>query len=227
MKNIRRRKTHQPQALQSLDPCVEVGWFGFDGEVDRLKRDKQVLMIELVKLRQQQQNTRNHLQEMENRLRRAEQKQWQMMNFFARVMQNPNFMQQLVQQKEMRKELEEAFSRKRRRPIDQGPSNVEEVGELGHADMDDRSNFAKLERLEYTEISEFEVSDFGIALNMEGQSGNLRNLEEEHVEEGVEDEVFWEDLLNKGIGETIIEVEDEEDVHLLAEQLDYLGSSPK
>ncbi|WVZ21823.1 hypothetical protein V8G54_000367 [Vigna mungo] len=108
---------------------VEVGLFGLDGEVDRLKRDRQVLMAELVKLRQQQQNTRVHIQAMEGRLKRTEQKQQQTMNFLARAMQNPNFVQQLVQQKKLRKEVMEAFSKKRR-SLDQGSSNVVEVGEL-------------------------------------------------------------------------------------------------
>lgn len=46
LKLIRRRKTAQPNASQQpLDPCVEVGRFGLDGEVDRLQRDKQVCQI--------------------------------------------------------------------------------------------------------------------------------------------------------------------------------------
>ncbi|KAI4317894.1 hypothetical protein L6164_025723 [Bauhinia variegata] len=236
LKNIRRRKALQTQcSQQTLDPCVEVGRFGLDGEVDRLRRDKQVLMVELVKLRQQQQNTRNCLQAMEGRIKKTEQKQQQMMNFLARAVQNPNFMQQLVQQKEIRKELEEAFSKKRRRPIDQGPSNNVEVEELGH-NQDQCSAFVKHEPQEYTDISEFEVPDLDLAVNMEGsQSGNQRHLEEE-CKEKVEigsrdkgiDEVFWEDLLNEGIEEDILGVEeDEEDIDVLAEQLGYLASSPK
>ena len=54
LKNIRRRKAnHQSHAMQQqgvVEPCVEVGPFGLDGEVDRLRRDRQVLMVELVKL---------------------------------------------------------------------------------------------------------------------------------------------------------------------------------
>ncbi|CAJ2630166.1 unnamed protein product [Trifolium pratense] len=140
LKNItRRRKTNQSQAMQqqALDPsCVEVGRFGLDGiEIDRLRRDRQVLMVELVKLRQQQQNTRTYIEAMEERLKRNEHKQKQMMNFLVRAMQNPNFLQQLVQKKEWRKELEEVFCKKRRRTIDQGPSNVE-VGDVEeHANL--------------------------------------------------------------------------------------------
>ncbi|XP_061376186.1 heat stress transcription factor A-6b-like [Gastrolobium bilobum] len=214
LKNIRRRKANQPQALleQVPDPCVvEVGHFGLDGEVDRLRRDKQVLMVELVKLRQEQKNTRVQLHEMEGRLKRTEQKQQQMMNFLARAMQNPNFMQQLVHQKEWRKELEEAFSKKRRRPIDQGPSNVE-IGELG-----------------FVEDCSVEVSDLDLALNMEGQSGSQKDLEEDRFQlesrDKDIDEVFWQDLFNEGVEDQ--DVLGFEDVDDLVEQLDYLASSPK
>ncbi|KAJ7954835.1 putative Heat stress transcription factor A-6b [Quillaja saponaria] len=229
LKNIRRRKTSQLLASQqALDPLVEVGQFGLDGEVDQLRRDKQVLMMELVKLRQQQQNTRNNLQAMEDRLKRTEGKQQQMMNFLARAMQNPNFVRQLVEQKDKRKELEEAITKKRRRPIDQAPSNFE--GELGHGG--EGESFIKIEPQDFSDISEFEISELDI-LAMEMQDGDQMNynLEEVHFGEGVLEhesrdknihEGFWQDLLNEGVEE-----EDKEDVDVLAEQLGYLDSSPK
>ncbi|TKY53773.1 Heat stress transcription factor A-6b [Spatholobus suberectus] len=222
LKSIRRRKTtYQSQPPQQApDPCVEVGRFGLDGEVDGLRRDKQVLMVELVKLRQQQQNTRNHLQSMESRLKKTEQKQQQMMKFLARAMQNPNFLQQLVQQKEWRKELEEAFSNKRRRPINQGPCEC--------------SAFVKLEQQEYNDISELEVSHMDLVMNMGGQSGSQKNTEEEKGSEldgsrneGFE-EVLWEELLNEGTEEDLLGLEeDDEDITVLAEELGYLASTPK
>ncbi|XP_027363442.1 heat stress transcription factor A-6b-like [Abrus precatorius] len=234
LKNIRRRKANQSQAMmqQGIEACVEVGQFGLDGEVDQLRRDRQVLMVELVKLRQQQQNTRAHLKEMEGRLKRTEQKQQQMMNFLARAMQNPNFVQQLVQQKEWRKELEEAFSKKRRRPIDQGPSNVVEVDALGCAE--ECSTFVKLEHQENNDdkLLEFEVSEMDLALNMEGPSGSQKNMEEDldHIQTEIRDgrdidDVFWQDLLNEGIVDQ--DALGVEDVDVLAEQLGYLASTPK
>ncbi|XP_020236147.1 heat stress transcription factor A-6b [Cajanus cajan] len=228
LKSIRRRKAnHQSQAMQQddVESCVEVGQFGLDEEVDRLRRDRQVLMVELVKLRQQQQNTRAHLQAMEGRLKRTEQKQQQMMNFLARAMQNPNFVQQLVQQTEWRKELEEAFSKKRRRPIEQGPSDVVEVGDLGCAE--ESSTFVKLEPRECTDkILEFEVPDLDFySLNLEESSGSQKRTEEDHIQlesrDNDIDEVFWQDLLNEGIKHQSVE-----DVDVLAEQLGYLASSP-
>ncbi|RDX60147.1 Heat stress transcription factor A-6b, partial [Mucuna pruriens] len=218
LKNIRRRKANQQsQAMQQgVEPCLEVGQFGLDGEVDRLRRDRQVLMVELVKLRQQQQNTRSHLQAMEGRLKRTEKKQQQMMNFLARAMQNPNFVQQLVQHKEWRKELEEAFSNKRRRPIDQGPSNVDD--EVGSAE--ECSTSVKLEPQEYTDkVLKFEVPDLDLALNLDEQSGSQKKMEEDHIQlesrDKDIDEVFWQELLNEAIeDQSVLGVED-----VLAEQL--------
>ncbi|MED6171140.1 hypothetical protein PIB30_038046 [Stylosanthes scabra] len=245
LKNIKRRKTNQTQqqALhqqQGLDPCVEVGRFGLDGELDRLRRDRQVLMVELVKLRQQQQTTKSQIQAMEAKLRRTEQKQQQMMSFLARAMQNPNFVQQLVQQKEWRKELEEAFSNKRMRPIDQGPSsnNVEvDDGLLGYGD-EDCSTFVKLESHtnDYDDDDDdkfdFELSEMDlIGLNVKGQSEDHHH---HHVQVGVSrdnnnniDEVFWEDLLNEGIeNQDVLAAAAVEDVDVLADQLGFLASTP-
>lgn len=236
LKNIR-RKTHQPQASQqALDACVEVGRFGLDGEVDWLRRDKQVLMAELVKLRQQQQNTRSYLQAMEDRLRKTELKQQHMMNFLARAMQNPSFVQQLVQQKSRRKELEEAISKKRRRPIDQGCSNLE----VGVQDLGGEGTMVKVELQDYGGLSELDVSDLdSLVTEVQGLSGRQKNPMEEHMEKGEGhsnvgkdlDDGFWENLLNESMEEEIgmlgVDEEDEEGVDVLAEQLGYLASSPK
>ncbi|KAK8494936.1 hypothetical protein V6N13_025244 [Hibiscus sabdariffa] len=184
LKNIRRRKTHQPLPCQfSLDPCVEVGRFGLDGEIDRLRRDKQVLMVELVKLRQHQHNTRTCLQLMEQRLRKTEMKQQQMMSFLAKAVQNPSFVQQLIQHSDGRKELEEAIPWKRRRQIDQRPTGVE-TGEV----------------LRPKTEPEFEVSELEkLAMSLQGLSGSQNNIEESKEDESRDkslDEGFWDDLLN-------------------------------
>ncbi|KAL8162715.1 hypothetical protein V2J09_014204 [Rumex salicifolius] len=126
MKRIKRRKTtsNLPQTSQTTDACVELGRFGLDVEIDRLKRDKQVLMSELVKVNQQQQNTKTYLQSIEQKLKGTEKKQKQMMNFLAKAIQNPEFLHKLVQHKSNREELKEAIARKKRRPTDQGHQSV-------------------------------------------------------------------------------------------------------
>ncbi|OIW11280.1 hypothetical protein TanjilG_28371 [Lupinus angustifolius] len=227
--NIRRRKapsqpSHPLQQQAQQDHCVEVGSFGLDEEIDRLRRDKQVLMMELVKLRHQQQHTRSYLQEMEERLRGTEMKQQQMMAFLARAMRNPTFIQQLVQQKEKRKELEEAITKKRRRPIDQGPSSsvkVEpvEFGEYGYG-------VSELEMLA------MEMQGFGRGMR-EHEDGHHEALEEESQErlDKELDEGFWEELFSENfeseLDMPISQGDQDEDVNVLASRLGYLGSCPK
>ncbi|KAF9618595.1 hypothetical protein IFM89_002290 [Coptis chinensis] len=204
LKNIRRRKAPSHPSLQqnAFGPCVEVGRFGLDGDIDQLRREKQVLMTELGKLRQQQQNTQSQLQAMELRLQGTEQKQQQMMTFLARAMQNPAFIQQFVQQKEKRKELD----KKRRRPIDQGHANF---GEYELIPTLEEVNLNRSESQNFGDVYQFEVSELDtLALEMQGFSQAGKH-EEPYAEQEEElgsgdktfEENFWEELLCEGFGE--------------------------
>ncbi|MFQ6637805.1 hypothetical protein Gotur_013127 [Gossypium turneri] len=124
LRNISRRKPahgHGHQQTQqshgqssSMGACVEVGKFGLEEEVERLKRDKNVLMQELVRLRQQQQTTDNQLQNMVQRLQGMEQRQQQMMSFLAKAVQNPSFFAQFVhQQNESNRRISETNKKRR------------------------------------------------------------------------------------------------------------------
>ncbi|XP_057800998.1 heat stress transcription factor A-2c-like isoform X2 [Salvia miltiorrhiza] len=209
LKNIRRRKTSPPQLppAQQAAPFIELGNFGRDAEVDGLRRDKLVLVTELVKLRQQQQVTRAHLQQMEQRLQSTETKQQQMMSFLARAMQNPEFIHQLVHHKEKRKELEEAISKKRRRPIEAAESSR-----------------VKAEPLELwgSQASELEV----LAMEMQGFGKGKAEAEVEADEVDNElDDGFWEELLSEGFDQEVGCDESEgKDVNGLAHRLGFLAS---
>ncbi|CAM0878241.1 unnamed protein product [Alopecurus aequalis] len=132
LKTINRRKPlqannqvqqHQQQQQQQpqlqngpLPSCVEVGNFGMEEEIEMLKRDKNVLMQELVRLRQQQQTTDHQLQTLGKRLQGMEQRQQQMMSFLAKAMQSPGFLAQFVQQNENSRRRIVAANKKRRLP---------------------------------------------------------------------------------------------------------------
>ncbi|MBA0859938.1 hypothetical protein Goshw_012216 [Gossypium schwendimanii] len=122
--NISRRKPAQGHGHQQAQQahgqssaggaCVEVGEFGLEEEVERLKRDKNVLMQELVRLRQQQQSTDNQMQTMAQRLHGMEQGQLQMMSFLAKAVQSPGFLAQFMQQKnESNRHITEANKKRR------------------------------------------------------------------------------------------------------------------
>ncbi|XP_042504174.1 heat stress transcription factor A-1-like [Macadamia integrifolia] len=133
LKSINRRKPphvnnqqQQPQGQSSsVGACVEVGKFGLEEEVERLKRDKNVLMQELVRLRQQQQTTDHQLQTMGQRLQGMEQRQQQMMSFLAKAMQSPGFLAQLVQQQNESNRRIAGVNKKRRLPKQEDNSEGE------------------------------------------------------------------------------------------------------
>lgn len=136
LKSISRRKPahghSQPQQQPhgqspSVGPCVEVGKFGLEEEVERLKRDKNVLMQELVRLRQQQQTTDGQLQAMVQRLQGMEQRQQQMMSFLAKAVNSPGFLAQFVQQQSDSSRRITEGSKKRRLKQD-GLSDDHSVG---------------------------------------------------------------------------------------------------
>ncbi|MED6106785.1 hypothetical protein PIB30_007815 [Stylosanthes scabra] len=226
---IRRRKAPPPPiqtqvASQSQQGhCLELGRFGLDQEIDRLRRDKQVLMMELVRLRQQQQTTRSYLETMEQRLKATEMKQQQMMAFLAKAMKNPLFIQQLIQQKEKRKELEDAITKKRRRPIDQGGPSCSTVKVENPAEFGGYGG------------GEFGVSELQVlALEMQGYGRGRRESESEHdeheqerLDKELDDEGFWEELFSEHYyeGEMDISQDEEEDVNVLTNRMGYLGSS--
>lgn len=195
---------------------------GLDGEMERLRRDKSMLLAEVVKLRQEQQSTRADMRAMEERLRHAEHKQVQMMGFLARAVQSPDLFQLLAQQQGRRRELEgaallSAASRKRRRPIGAAPANggvQEEEEEQQQGDDDDptatRALFAELDERGTT--SELE----NLALNIQGlgkrrqesqdggekQGGRARSQQQQQqggFETADLTDDFWEELLNEGM----------------------------
>ncbi|KAK6929908.1 Heat shock factor (HSF)-type, DNA-binding [Dillenia turbinata] len=177
LKNIRRRKAHnRPQSPHEVfDSCVEVGRFGLDSEVHQLRRDRQVLMAEIVRLRQQQQDTRAHLQALEQRLEGTERKQRQMMAFLAKAIRNPPFLQQLVRHNNIRQELEEVLNKKRKRLIEQGFSTNTEFGELCQSE-EEKMTFAESESQDFDVISAFEESELEkLTMDIHGSTESKAN----------------------------------------------------
>ncbi|XVF35041.1 hypothetical protein REPUB_Repub18cG0111000 [Reevesia pubescens] len=89
---------------------------GLEAELEILKKSQSALQLEVLKLRQQQEESNHQLSVVEGRIRFAECRQQQMCNFFAKIAKYPNFIQQLIQKrKQQKKELDEGeFSKKRK-----------------------------------------------------------------------------------------------------------------
>ncbi|XP_052874591.1 heat stress transcription factor A-3 [Gossypium arboreum] len=101
LKNIQRRKSPQSQQFGNyFGSSTEAGRSGVEGEIERLRKEKSMLMQEVVELQQEQQGTARHVEVVNQRLQSAEQRQKQMVSFLAKLFQNPAFLARLRQKKE-------------------------------------------------------------------------------------------------------------------------------
>jgi hypothetical protein len=110
-------------------PPIEVGNFGgFGDELDRLKRDNNVLTRELLRMRSEQMDIRQQMQEMRSRQEQSEQVQTAMMNY---AMQDPKLFNMLVQRYQEATGVKDG-SRKRRalRPGEEPPQADPGAGSL-------------------------------------------------------------------------------------------------
>lgn len=93
LKHIKRRRNVSQNIQQQSGggPCLELGHYGMEEELEMLKRDRGVLMAEIIKLRQQQQQSREKVIAMEERIITTERKQQHMMSFIAKAFTNRSF----------------------------------------------------------------------------------------------------------------------------------------
>lgn len=152
----------------------------------------QVLMTELVKLRQQQQSTKSYLETMEQRLKKTETKQQLMMNFLAKAIQNPDFLQQLIHQKHKHRELEEAINRKRRRHVDQAHHPAPPSPPDHHHHHHQFKPFVNDTHMD-VDLLAVEIENHHVIIKEEMVEIDERLL----VERDRLDEGFWESLLNE------------------------------
>ncbi|KAJ4833798.1 hypothetical protein Tsubulata_014718 [Turnera subulata] len=247
----RRRHVTQSSQQQGGGACIELGQYGLEDELERLKRDRTLLMSELLKLKQQQLQSREQVASMEERLQSTEKKQQQMMTFLAKALTKPAFLQRLSQRSEPRRELAAAeVGRKRRLTAAPSVENLQEVGSIMEGD-DQIVDYTNPE-LAYIE-SEIETL-FSSAIEDESSSairdpaGSSVQAESVGGSLGAVNEMIWEELLTDDVvtgnskdeitlddePEIDVEVEDlvekpvdwGEEFQDLVDQMGYLRSKP-
>ncbi|XP_010262066.1 PREDICTED: heat shock factor protein HSF30 [Nelumbo nucifera] len=235
LKNIKRRR-HASQAQhmqqQGAAAWVELGCYGLEDEIDRLKRDRHLLMVEIVKLRQQQQASRDQLIGMEERLQGTERKQQQMMAFLARALRNPAFLQQLIQRNELKKELGSGeIGRKRRLPASRSIDNLpaEEIA----ASPVETAQFVGYRNQAQEEVPTIE-SDietlFSVAVDNETTNSPVQHQKADVIPSTSEPDlttvvgdIAWEELLNDdlitGDGDEEVQMGDQSEIDIQVEDL--------
>ncbi|XP_062024645.1 heat shock factor protein HSF30 isoform X2 [Rosa rugosa] len=159
----RRRHVSQSTHEDGGGACVELGQYGLKTELERLKRDRNVLMTEIVRLRQQQQNSKELVIAMEDRLQTTEKKQQQIMNFLAKALKNPCFIQNFAQKREL---VGVGVGRKRRLSASPSVENLQEVPTAHVLDMAASQDQGELLTME----SDFESLFSAAALDNESSS---------------------------------------------------------
>lgn len=218
LRTIKRRRNVGQNVQHQGGACVEIGHYGLDGEMERLRRDRNVLMSEIVKLRQQQQFSREQICTMEARLQSTERKQQQMMTFLAKALTNPAFVQNLMRRNEQGRGIEGIkIGRKRRLTASPSADSLQE--EVLSAAVEATEGLAAVE-------SEIETM-FSAALDDESSSDVKEPLLEPSpipssigANLGDVSEISWEELLSEDLmGEGEGFPGDEQEVDVTVEDL--------
>ncbi|CAL9053802.1 unnamed protein product [Musa banksii] len=222
LKNIKRRRGVAQSSGQQhgSGACVELGMFGLEAEADRLRRDRNVMMLEIVKLRQRQQSSRAQLVEMERRMQGTERRQQRTMAFLARALKSPTFIRELVLRGQQQRQLGGA-GKKRRLPAN--PSS-EDLLELAISSEIDSVSLSSTETdgatPEPVDQSTAAISDLRWEELLD-ESILMEGDEEEGEHSEVEVEAEAEDLESAAK-----QLEWEEDMKDLVMQMDYMNSNP-
>ncbi|KAK6120405.1 hypothetical protein DH2020_045885 [Rehmannia glutinosa] len=102
LKHIKRRKPNSQiiQQQGTSQSWVNSNNHGVEAEFEKLKTDQNTLKTEILKLRQQQENTQRYLATVKDRLHITEMKQKHMGLFLIKFLKNPLFLQRLTEKME-------------------------------------------------------------------------------------------------------------------------------
>lgn len=210
LKTIRRRRnmaqTTQPK--QEFGPCIEVGQYGIEEELEGLKRDRSLLMAEIVRLRQLQQHSKDQLVAMENRLRTTERKQQNMMGFLAKAFSNPEFLQRYMDKYTNKEQEQIEIGRKRRLTMTPSVENLQEIGVGGVENI--QSN-----------VDPFVAAAAPVEAESSTDVGNQGEIDDSH-------DNLWDELLNVDLPIDDLDaqvLEWDDDMQELVDQMEYLRSS--
>ncbi|KAI3471856.1 hypothetical protein Pfo_028509 [Paulownia fortunei] len=103
LKKIQRRKSPQSQQFGSSSGLSnEAGKAALEIEIEGLRKDKSLMMQEVVELQHQQRGTIQHMEVVKEKLEAAENRQKQIISFLAKMFQNPAFLARLQQLREQK-----------------------------------------------------------------------------------------------------------------------------
>ncbi|KAM7493450.1 hypothetical protein LguiB_028059 [Lonicera macranthoides] len=243
LKTIKRKRNVSSQSIhQQGGNCIELGHVGIEEELARLRRDRVVLMTEIVKLKQQQLHAKDQIVDMENRIVTTEMKQKKIMGFLAKVFGNPALLRQCMDkfaQKSDQKHIK--IKRKRRLTMSPSVDNIEDLisvatasGEASDYINEDQERLVNIEKEIETLLSC--SSDIKPTSATEDSYASLIPTNEVNLD--VVNETIWEELFTEDLKadqpEIEVDVEDlvskspvwEDNLQELLDEVVYFSSEP-
>lgn len=139
------RSSGKSAGHQSEYAALEVGAYGgLQAEVDALKRDKTLLMQEVIRLRQAQQAADEDIRSLSDRVEITEKRQQQMLSFFAQALQHPSLLQHYISTSTNIKRIEDGRRRKKKKRGDTVAEEVPEAAMVVHSGNQNTQVFADL-----------------------------------------------------------------------------------
>lgn len=98
LKKIQRRRSHHSHQLG--EPSNEDGKAVFEGEMKELRRERSLMMQEVIELQHQQRGTVQRMEIVKEKVEEAERRQKQLVSFLARMFDKPAFLARLSRVRE-------------------------------------------------------------------------------------------------------------------------------
>ncbi|KAF5946661.1 hypothetical protein HYC85_016889 [Camellia sinensis] len=187
LKNIKRRK-HNPQNVQQqgvMRPCLNSANFGIETELEKLRNDRMKMKMEIMKLKQQQENTESYLAAVKEGIGNTENKQQDILIFMAKAFSNLAFFHQFIHPMRPKKELCNGQIAKKRRLAAAPQSNEDQVTNKNQEEF--TTNDSEVEKL------------FSASLDFESRPSQDQKINASpgpmSPDLSYEDYILWEKLL--------------------------------
>ncbi|CAL5401623.1 unnamed protein product [Camellia sinensis] len=128
-----------------MRPCLNSANFGIETELEKLRNDRMKMKMEIMKLKQQQENTESHLAAVKERIGKIENKQQDILIFMAKAFSNPAFFHQFIHPMRPKKELCNGQIAKKRRLAAAPQSNEHQVTNKNQEEL--TTNDSEVEKL--------------------------------------------------------------------------------
>ncbi|KAL6899847.1 hypothetical protein ACP4OV_006505 [Aristida adscensionis] len=181
LKRIVRRRS-SPTQQSSIQPGSSSGESALDPELHTLRREKDALLQEVAKLKQEHRQTIEHMSTLNQRLESAEDRQKQMVSFLAKLLQNPSFVRQLKLQREQREIDTTRVKRKFLKHVphgstESGESSSLHTGETG-THFPASSSMAPSVHDEIEDLQNFLLEEDDLNFGMHPEDMGLKGVEE-------------------------------------------------